>query len=226
VARSQMSRTDSQAETRRHLLDAAEQLFELEGFHRTSVGAIARAAGYTTGAIYSNFPRKEDLAVAVLDRSLQADWDSLLVELGARADFEDRLVAVIEWRQRLLVKSEPLGILRLELWLYSLRDAQLRADLVAGQRHLQSSFAGLLTQQAQDLGAALVVSAELLASALLASADGTAVANGLDPESHQSEAFAWTLATLVVASMQPSPIPPDGWTDFLERLLDRARTPG
>jgi len=220
-----MSRTDSQAETRRNLLDAAEQLFECEGFHRTSVGAIAKEAGYTTGAIYSNFPRKEDLAVAVLDRSLQADWDSLLVELGARADFEDRLVAVIEWRQRLLVKSEPLGILRLELWLYSLRDAQLRADLVAGQRHLQSSFAGLLAQQAADLGCTLVVGAELLSSALLASADGTAVANGLDPESHQSEAFAWTLATLVVASMQPRPIRPEAWPAFLERLLDVARTP-
>src|SRR5699024_3717965 len=62
-------RAETQAETRRRLLDAAEALFEERGFHGASVAGIARRAGYTTGAIYSNFQRKEDLAVEVLDRS-------------------------------------------------------------------------------------------------------------------------------------------------------------
>lgn len=217
------SRSETQAETIQHLLDAAEPLFERGGFHRTSVAEIARAAGYTTGAIYANFPRKEDLAIAVLERGQQASWNELAEELGSHAQVADRLVAVVAWRRRILASQEAIGILRLELWLISLQDPSLRAALVAGQRNLQAAFAQILEQQARDAGATLLVDPELLSAALLGSADGTAVVHGLDPASNQAEAFAWTLATLVIHSMDPKPITDAELGPLLDRMLRAAR---
>ena len=47
--------------TRAQLLDAAERVFARGGLLGASVDAIALEAGYSTGAVYSNFKGKEDL---------------------------------------------------------------------------------------------------------------------------------------------------------------------
>jgi len=44
------------AQTRRDLLDAASGLFVEQGYASVSVGAIAAAAGVTSGAVYHHFP--------------------------------------------------------------------------------------------------------------------------------------------------------------------------
>jgi AcrR family transcriptional regulator len=53
------------AETRRELLDAAERVFARQGFHAASVEAVSEEAGFSRGALYSNFKDKEDLFLAL-----------------------------------------------------------------------------------------------------------------------------------------------------------------
>ena len=53
--------------TRRHLLDAAAVVFARDGFHGASLDDVAATAGFTKGAVYSNFKSKEDLFLAVFD---------------------------------------------------------------------------------------------------------------------------------------------------------------
>ena len=43
------------------LLDAAAVVFAERGYEAASVEAICEAAGYSTGALYSNFKSKDDL---------------------------------------------------------------------------------------------------------------------------------------------------------------------
>jgi len=66
--RHRLTRRQSQERTRRRLLDVAVEVFMEKGFARASVEEIAERAGYSKGAVYSNFASKEDLALAVLDR--------------------------------------------------------------------------------------------------------------------------------------------------------------
>lgn len=221
MAATRRPRRETQAETRRHLLDAAARLFEERGFHGTSVAEIARAAGYTTGAIYANFERKEDLAMAVLERSVAQAEVALTEVLAVRGDLATRLLAVIRWR-RAQPDLDPFAILRYELWLLALRDPPLRADLTAAQRRLQTDFARLLDQQAADLGVSYRVDTSLLAGALLAAADGTSVAHALDPAGQHQEAYAWALASLVVNAMEPPPIDGSDWAALAAALLDTA----
>ena len=62
-----LTRSQRQEQTRAQLLDAALRVFLRRGFHGASLDEIAEEAGYTTGAVYSNFKGKDDLFLAVLD---------------------------------------------------------------------------------------------------------------------------------------------------------------
>lgn len=55
-------------ETRNHLLDAAEDVFHRLGYARTTLEAVAEAAGLTRGAIYWHFKNKSDLFNAMCER--------------------------------------------------------------------------------------------------------------------------------------------------------------
>jgi TetR/AcrR family acrAB operon transcriptional repressor len=61
-------RTKEEAqETRRQILEAAEQAFFERGVSRTTLADIAALAGVTRGAIYWHFSNKADLVQAMLD---------------------------------------------------------------------------------------------------------------------------------------------------------------
>src|SRR5262245_53399622 len=139
MAKTKMTRTKSQEQTQQHLLDAAETLFRAQNLHRTTVGQIAEEAGYSSGAVYSNYANKEELALAVLGRDLTLAFDALSATLAANDDFADRLIAVVRWRRRLLVENQPLGVLRLELAIHARHDDVLMAHLAAAQQQVQTA---------------------------------------------------------------------------------------
>ena len=49
------------AMTRQHLLDAAAIVFARNGFHGSTLDEVAATAGFSKGAVYSNFKSKDDL---------------------------------------------------------------------------------------------------------------------------------------------------------------------
>ena len=63
-----LSRKEKQQQTRAAIIDAATALFAKFGVEGTSMEAIARHAGLTQGAIYSNFASKADLWWAIADQ--------------------------------------------------------------------------------------------------------------------------------------------------------------
>ena len=68
--------------TRRHLLDAAAGEFARQGFHGASLDAVAAAAGFTKGAVYSNFSSKADLFLAVIDDRMERQAETLNEEIA------------------------------------------------------------------------------------------------------------------------------------------------
>src|ERR1035438_2954546 len=61
-----LTRAETRARTREQLLDAAAFVFARKGFAGASVEEIAESAGYSTGALYSNFESKEQLFLELL----------------------------------------------------------------------------------------------------------------------------------------------------------------
>lgn len=54
-------------ETRKLLLEAAEQIFVRDGYEKAQVAEIAAAAGRTKGSVYAHFSNKEDLFLALFE---------------------------------------------------------------------------------------------------------------------------------------------------------------
>lgn len=65
-----LSRHDRQRQTREALIFAARRVFSDVGFHAATLERIAREAGFSKGAVYSNFEDKSDLFLAVMDADL------------------------------------------------------------------------------------------------------------------------------------------------------------
>lgn len=81
TARAPRTRTERQRETREALVIAALEAFARDGYHGAGLDAIAREAGFSKGAVYSNFAGKSELFLAVMDFNLEmlrgAGWDPL-----------------------------------------------------------------------------------------------------------------------------------------------------
>jgi AcrR family transcriptional regulator len=67
MATARLTRNERKAQTRADLLVAARRVFLARGFHGASLDEIAEEAGYTKGAVYSNFVDKDALFIALLD---------------------------------------------------------------------------------------------------------------------------------------------------------------
>lgn len=79
--RVRLTQAERRRQTRNALLLAALDSFARDGYHAANLEAIAAAAGYSKGAVYSNFANKAELFLAVMDYNLEAmrgdGWDPL-----------------------------------------------------------------------------------------------------------------------------------------------------
>jgi AcrR family transcriptional regulator len=72
MATVRLTREEKREQTREELVAAADRMFTGNGFHATSLDQIAGEAGFTKGAVYSNFSSKEDLFFEVYERRAAA----------------------------------------------------------------------------------------------------------------------------------------------------------
>jgi TetR/AcrR family transcriptional regulator, cholesterol catabolism regulator len=81
------ARTDARVQRRRRqILDAATEVMSRDGFHATSMQAVADHAGISVGLIYQYFSNKDDLLVAVIGDILEDFRDQVpaaIAEVGA-----------------------------------------------------------------------------------------------------------------------------------------------
>ncbi|MGC5627829.1 TetR/AcrR family transcriptional regulator [Georgenia sp. Z1344] len=75
------TRAEQREDTRRHLVLSALANFTSDGYHGASLEKIAADAGYSKGAVYSNFAGKAELFLAVMDHNIafadDAGWDPM-----------------------------------------------------------------------------------------------------------------------------------------------------
>ena len=64
-------RRQPRAQTREELLDAAARVFARRGLDGATVEAVSEEAGFSTGAVYSNFESKEELFLTLYEERIQ-----------------------------------------------------------------------------------------------------------------------------------------------------------
>ena len=105
-------RREQAAATRRAILEAAQRLFERDGYAATSVPAIAAEAGVALKTVYVAFENKANL--------LNALWEARLAE-------GEEVTPVLEraWYRRLLAEPDPEG--KLGILAAQARDVKTRS---------------------------------------------------------------------------------------------------
>jgi AcrR family transcriptional regulator len=164
------TRVERKAQTRAELIAAAERLFMRDGFHTTSVDAVADAAGYTKGAVYSNFAGKEDLFFAVYERRVgerAAELQRIADELPSAAA---ALRASIE---SLRGRGEDGWIaVFFEFWAHVLRHPEHRERFAALHRRALEPFVRGVEELAREQGTPPPLPPPLMATVHLALGTG------------------------------------------------------
>lgn len=101
------------------VIDAALELFRLQGYHDTSMADVAKATGLLKGSIYHYFDGKEALAAAALERVIDETRDKIFAIADNDAMSEaERLTKLTDAAERYFIEREGgcvIGNLALEL---------------------------------------------------------------------------------------------------------------
>jgi AcrR family transcriptional regulator len=141
-------------QTREHLLAAAAEVFAERGFHGASLDEVAAVAGFTKGAVYSNFKNKEDLFLALFKANYDREMDALRATLsGSEVPPESRIpefVALI--RDQTAPDGRNFNLLYQEFWLYAARNPEVREQLTRIDDEGTLALAEILQAERERVG--------------------------------------------------------------------------
>ncbi|MFC9787663.1 TetR/AcrR family transcriptional regulator [Rhodococcus sp. NPDC127528] len=175
-----MTRSESQAQTRAHLISTARDLFLTDGYAVTSLEKVAEEAGYSKGAVYSNFGSKKELCLEVLQLIHATKGAEVAAVLARQAPLEERLAAFEEWAERTL-GDVGWTMLEFEVIVLARHDPELRAALGAGLGTVHGMVAALLTSLAASGEVTLPMSVEDAATSMLSMGVGLGIQRAVDP---------------------------------------------
>lgn len=193
-----MSRAQRKEVTRELLLDAAIRVFAEKGYHGASLDDVADAAGFTKGAVYSNFTRKADLFRALMTRETERRGTALrqaieAVPLELLPDVAGELLRDPDLEQR------HRNTLMVESWLAATRDPQLRRAL----RDAGRDFGDVLEWKLVAAGARPGLDGRELAIIMDALAVGLRMDQALRPEGDQATLYAKAIHKLLADEPAP-----------------------
>jgi AcrR family transcriptional regulator len=127
-----LTRAEKQSQTRAQLIEAGATVFARRGFQGATVEEIAEEAGYSHGAVYSNFAGKENLFLAVFEQYMTQRIAEVTQASDIDGPFAERArAAADQWMQR-LAEDRNTFLLHLEFMIHAARHPHLSRQL--GQR--------------------------------------------------------------------------------------------
>ena len=182
--------------TRGQLLDAAERVFARDGLRGASVDTIALEAGYSTGAVYSNFKGKEDLFLTLveerIDPRLAKVYEALETEFAEGApplEAARRFVAMLR-------EERDAFLLLIDFWGQAVRDPKAAERFAERHGRLQAIIARLLSSAADGQNESTLAPDEL-ATILIALANGFVIERLANPDAVPDDLFGHAIGALL-----------------------------
>jgi AcrR family transcriptional regulator len=203
-ASTRMTREQRRANTRQRLLAAARGVFARHGFHGASVEEIASEAGFSTGALYSNFDGKEDLFLALMEREIDEHAAEVAAAVRDRASVAERARGGARQWMSTIEREPELLLLFVEFWAYGVRDPDVRPKVAARFAQVRRVLTQLIADAVREFELELAIPAEQLALAVDALADGIARQKLTDPDAVPDELMGNVLELLFTAATRPA----------------------
>jgi AcrR family transcriptional regulator len=175
-----LSRADSQAQTRARLVATARGMFLRDGYASTSLERVAEEAGYSKGAVYSNFQGKDDLCLAVLDNIQTEVAEAVLTALDGAATFDEALQVFDLWAEARLGDPEW-SALEAEFAARARRHPDVRRALLERDQTLHAVIEGALERTCAKHGLVPLIPVREVAAALLSLGIGLGLQRSVNP---------------------------------------------
>jgi AcrR family transcriptional regulator len=196
------------AMTRRYLLDAAEVVFARDGFHGATLDDVASKAGFSKGAVYSNFKNKEDLFLELLDDRIERQFavvsevlETVPHQAAAQLPHIRKLL-----RGETFFWDETWSTLWLEFVLYARRNPAARAKLAARAERERAITRQFIEAEFAARGVSPPYPIAELAKVTLAIFSGLGLDSLIDPESVTDPTIQTALSVLYAAMDVDGPV--------------------
>ena len=192
-----LTRAENQARTRAALLDAAAQTCARKGYAAASVDEIAAAAGYSVGAVYSNFSGKEQLFSELMNERASGRIDQVVQALADNAE-QGPLTALGRVLVEIADNDIAFEAIQAEFWLHAVRNPDAMKILQDRSARTLASLREILADALERNNIDDSVSVEGFAVVVLALFQGLIRQRRIDPDRVPDELFgqalAWQLA--------------------------------
>jgi AcrR family transcriptional regulator len=185
------------AMTRQHLLDAAAIVFARNGFHGSTLDEVAATAGFSKGAVYSNFKSKDDLFLELLDDRIDRQFAvvSEVLESGSHVKAE-QFPRIREIFRSDMFWDDDFVALWLEFVLYARRNPEAQAKLAASVRRSREQVRQLIEHEYAVVGGSPKYPTHDLAEISLALFNGLGIDRLANPTAVTDEMLDTTLSFL------------------------------
>ncbi|HEX3518454.1 MAG TPA: TetR family transcriptional regulator [Solirubrobacteraceae bacterium] len=208
-----LTRAEQQALTRARLIEAAGRVFARRGFQAASVEEIAEEAGYSHGAVYSNFDGKAELFLAVFEDYMAQRVRELAetqAELADDAPLEVRARALADqWMDRLTRDRESF-VLHMEFVAHADRDPELARRFGTRSAAMRQALSRYIAQFQHDADVELAMPADDLALILRALGIGLAIESLVSPDAVRRDVYGDFVELLVSRMREGAPAEPPG----------------
>ena len=211
VKGNRQTRAEKQARTRAELVAAAGVVFARRGYGGASVEEIAEQAGYSHGAVYSNFAGKADLFLAVFEDYMAERVRELAETQAALPDdapLEKRARALADqWMERLARDRESV-LLHMEFIAHGERDPELAGRFGSRSAAMREAVARHIDAYRDEVGLEPALPAEDLAMVLRALGIGLAIESLVSPEAVRDDLYGDFVELLVTMLRDAGAAPP------------------
>ena len=121
--------------TKQEILEAALELFSVQGYEATSISQIAEAVGIRKASLYSHFENKQAILDALIETTLEqyerhsifakADWENPAFAKGMENLSPDEVVGMILGQIRYILHDPQISRARKMLTIEQFRNAQM-----------------------------------------------------------------------------------------------------
>jgi AcrR family transcriptional regulator len=184
------------AMTRQHLLEAAARIFARDGFHGASLDDIAATAGFTKGAVYSNFKSKEDLLLALMDKHMTEQFDEIVGSLETEDRTQEQQLPSIARTVTNHMWDDSWSMLWLEFVLYAARNPDARSKIKTLMRKSRQQVVDIIEKEYAHTGEDPKYSSEQVAIITTAMFDGLGMYHLVDPDVANDETIRTLLQLL------------------------------
>ena len=178
------------------LLDAAAVVFAECGYEAASVETICEAAGYSTGALYSNFKSKDDLFLRLYEARIARRARELREVVGDAGGGAAGLIAAAARFSETVENEKEWFLLFLEFTLHAARDPAFGVGFKKRREEALRELETGIAEGLAEAGLAASLSERDLARAVRALTHGFAIERILE-ETDRSEALPGEVMRLV-----------------------------